>query len=363
LVAILGRHAERSAEIQGHQPANATRTLDDLFIIVYLAAHGSLQVSVPALQAEAVDFIAAVDYAVEREQQPRQNHTFLTSVSLGTFSLSCQAALQAATSKTCAPVVPSSGCDACRVSASLAAGCTLAEVREYCGARLTSRRSFKLVGGASVDVNPRAGNTGDELLLVHKLSKDSATIFSLDAASRKITQSASPAFARPLRCLGIDKLGGCVLASRRALIPTLGDSNPPSPPGPPPDACASKCVAPCGAAGKGASGAWLASVLNVVDPCKCCKSCCANVACKAWQLCTGSTCAKDLHTCWLKSTPGMVPNAVSTSGLRLAKSDDAAAAAAPAICSNDVCCSLNGKYSGGVCTCEPPWCEPPCTHV
>ena len=252
LVAVLGRHAERSAEIQGHQPSNATRTLDDLFTVVHLAAHGLLQVSVPALQAEAVELIAASDYAVV----------------IGRAS------------------------------------------------------SFKLIGAAAMDVNPRAGNTGDELLLLHTQSNDSATIFTVNAASKKITQSASSQLARPLRCLSGGKHGGCVLAARRALIPTLGDVNPPSPPRPPPDPCGAKCVAPCGTTGKGASGGWLASILNVIDPCECCKNCCANIACKAWQLCTGSTCAKDLHTCWLKSTPAMVANAASTSGLRL-KMDDA----------------------------------------
>lgn len=181
-------------------------------------------------------------------------------------------------------------------------------------------KAFKLLGGAAVDVNPRAGNTGDELLLLHTLSNNSATIFSVvsDPGSwhAKITQTASATFARPLRCLSDDQAGSCVLAARRAPIPTIGDANPPSPPGPPPDLCASKCVAPCGTAESGAAGAWLASVNNVLDPCECCKRCCAKPACKAWQLCTGPTCASNLHTCWLKSTPEMGKNAASTSGLR-----------------------------------------------
>ena len=258
LVAVIGRHADRSAEMQ-----RGTRTLDELFTVVYLAEHRLLQVLVPALRADAVELIDASQYTVARGSGS------------GSSSL-----------------------------------------------RDPPEASLRLVGGAAVDVNPRAGNTGDELLLLHKLSNSSATVFTVvsggpgRAGATKITQAASDTFLRPLRCLSGDKSGNCVLATRRALIPTIGDANPPSPPGPPPDPCASKCVAPCGKVGTGAGGAWLASVHNVYDPCDCCKRCCAKPTCKAWQLCMESTCANDLHTCWLKSTPEMGKNPTSTSGLR-----------------------------------------------
>ena len=268
LVAIICRHADHSAEIQP-ATSNATRTLDDLFTIVHVTAD------------------SRTIHAQERQQEPawhQRSHSLQVSV-------------------------PSLRAEAVGLIDALDYGVAIETV--------SGLQQFKLLGGAALDVNPRPGNTGDELLLLHRLSNDSATVFSVEEESKKIVQAESPTLVRALRCLSDgDGLGSCVLATRRALIPTIGDANPPSPPGPPPDPCASKCVAPCGTAGTGAGGAWLASVSSVVEACECCKSCCARPACKAWQLCTGRTCAKDLHTCWLKSTPQMGKNAASTSGLR-----------------------------------------------
>jgi hypothetical protein len=102
-----------------------------------------------------------------------------------------------------------------------------------------------------------------------------------------------------------------VLAFTRKSQPQVGEIVTPSP-----DICASRCVAPCGTAGRGTSGNPIGSIRGIVDPCDCCKRCCARLACKSWELCTGATCAKDRYMCWLKMSIDLGKATQSTAGLR-----------------------------------------------
>lgn len=161
--------------------------------------------------------------------------------------------------------------------------------------------SYQVVGAAGVDID----SDGDDELVLLSSVDESVSIFALGLQDRQEENAQGHVEQLPSADLpGLPCRTGlqCIVGSRRQLIPTIG------PPGPAPPLC----VAPCGEAGKGASGTWLAT-LAVKDACECECACQARAACVAWQL---ATVGADKGTCWLKSTAEMGVNAASTSGLK-----------------------------------------------
>jgi hypothetical protein len=294
LVAVIGRHAERSAEVS--VPA-ATRPLDHVFVVALAAGSGSNDETDLPCGAELHAVCGDACHAADP----------LCSFACVQCAGDHQRALQAAGCDNeaiiafCAgpkkPGAPTADLEV-RIPAALAAPLALKSWHQFAQ---PLGNSYQVVGAAGVDID----SDGDDELVLLSSVDESVSIFALGLQDRQEENAQGHVEQLPSADLpGLPCRTGlqCIVGSRRQLIPTIG------PPGPAPPLC----VAPCGEAGKGASGTWLAT-LAVKDACECECACQARAACVAWQL---ATVGADKGTCWLKSTAEMGVNAASTSGLK-----------------------------------------------